>query len=188
VFAADPNDCERTHEETAGVIADAPLTSQIWHVICSLASGFANVAFTGSLLLSLAMTAAIILYAKRRPKDAELTWGQAMWAATYVSFLLFFFFGVVPDRWRVYSAGELGMRSDAILMGPGSTGWIGPNGLWKSFPLEISKATVSDLMTVNIYMAGLVGTFVVWGIWQKRGEGTSDEVETSTYGRPLVKS
>jgi hypothetical protein len=170
------------------VLIAASLGSQIWHVICSLVKGFANVAFTGSLLLSLAMTAGILLYAKRRPKNALLTWGQAMAAATYVSFLLFFFFGVVPDRWRVYSANELGMRSDAMLAGPGSTGWLGPEGLWKSFPLQISKAVVSDFVTVNIYMIGLVATFKVWGAWQRRGEGVTDDVEKSTYGRPLVKS
>jgi hypothetical protein len=176
------------HEEDAGVIADASLLEQIWHVVCSLIKAFANVAFTGSFLLSAAMTLGIVLYAKRRPRNALLTWGQAMAAATYVSFLLFFYFGVVPDRWRVYSANELGMRSDAILAGPGSTGWVGPNGVWHSFPIVISKATLSDFVTVNIYMVGLVVTFVVWGIWQRRGLGATDEVETSTYGRPLVKS
>ena len=164
------------------MLAAASLTSQIWHVICSCALAFANVAFTGSLLLSLAMTGAILAYAKRRPKGAPLTWGQAMAAATYVSFLAFFFFGVVPDRWRVYSAGSLGMRSDAILAGPGSTGWL------TNFPVVLSKAVVSDLVTVNIYMAGLVGTFKVWSAWQNRGADVADEVETSTYGRPLVKS
>jgi hypothetical protein len=164
------------------VLAAASLGSQIWHVICSCAKAFANVAFTGSLLLSLVMTAAILLYAKRRPKVAELTWGQAMAAAAYVSFLLFFFFGVVPDRWRVYSAGSLGMRADSILAGPGSTGWL------KDLPIVVSKAVVSDLVTVNLYMIGLVACFKVWGAWQNRGADAGEEVETSTYGRPLVKS
>ena len=212
------------------MFAAASLISQVWHVICSVAKAFANVAFTGSLLLEFAlaggivwyskrrpkdaplswgqamvaaaylafanvaftgslllsgvMTGAIIVYAKRRPKaaGATLTWGQAMAAAMYCSFLMFFFFGVVPDRWRVYSAGSLGMRSDAILAGPGSTGWL------TNFPVVISKAIVSDLVTVNLYMVGLVTTFKVWGIWQARGSNVSDEVETSTYGRPLVKS
>jgi hypothetical protein len=176
------------HEEDAGVIADASLLEQIWHVICSLALAFANVAFTGSMLLSVAMTLGIVLYAKRRPRNALLTWGQAMAAATYVSFLLFFYYGVVPDSWRKYSANELGMRSDSMLAGPGSTGWLGPNGLWHSFPIRISKAVVSDFVTVTIYMVGLTVTFVVWGIWQRRGQGATDEVETSTFGRPLVKS
>lgn len=160
----------------------ASLPSQVWHVVCSIAKAFANVAFTGSLLLSAAMVASVIWYSKRRPKGALLTWGQAMFAAMYVSFMLFFFFGVVPDRWLVYSGGELGMRSDSILAGPGSTGWL------KSLPLVITKATVADIGATIIYGLGLTTTVKLWGIWQKRGEGQTQEVETSTYGRPLVKS
>jgi hypothetical protein len=164
------------------VIVAASLMSEIGHVITSTLKAFANVAFTGSLLVSIAMTAGILWYAKRRPQGAELTWGQAMAAATYVSFLLFWFFGVVPDRWRVYSASEMGMRADAILAGPGSTGWL------TEFPVVISKAVVSDLVTVHIYVLGLVATFWVWAVWQKRGQAASDDVERSSYGRPLVKS
>jgi uncharacterized membrane protein len=164
------------------MVIAASLMKQIWVVICGIASAFANVAFTGSLLLSAAMAAGVVLYAKRRPKGASLTWGQAMLAAIYVSFLLFFFFGVVPDRWMVYASGELGMRSDSVLAGPGSTGWL------KALPVVITKATVADIGTTIIYGVGLVTTTKIWALWQKRGEGVKEEVETSTYGRPLVKS
>lgn len=170
------------------MFAEASLLSQIWHVICSIALGFANVAFTGSLVLTFVMAGAIVWYAKRRPKDAPLTWGQAMLAALYVSFLLFFAFGVVPDRWLVYAAGSLGMRSDAILIGPGSTGWLGPGGLWHSFPIVVTKATVGDLGAVIIYGIMFTGALKLWGVWQDRGQTSTDAVETSTYGRPLVKS
>jgi len=164
------------------VIAATSLGHQIWVVICGIAKGFANVAFTGSLLLSFAMAGAVVWYSKRRPKDAPLTWGQAMFAAMFVTFMLFFFFGVVPDRWLVYAAGSLGMRSDAILAGPGSHGWL------KWLPFIISKATIADIGATMIYGVGLVTTTKVWGIWQNRGATTGDDVETSTYGRPLVKS
>ncbi len=163
------------------IIADS-FPAQLWHVITSILKVFANVAFTGSLLLSALMAASVVWYAKRRPKGTPLTWGQAMLAAMYVTFMLFFFFGVVPDRWLVYAAGELGMRSDAVLAGPGSTGWF------KSLPIVISKATIADIGATIIYGLGLSVTFVLWSVWQKRGEGPSEEVETSTYGRPLVKS
>lgn len=164
------------------MVIGASLIGQVWIVICGIAKAFANVAFTGSLLLSFALAGGIVWYAKRRPKDAPLTWGQAMVGALYVSFLLFFFFGVVPDRWLVYASGELGMRSDAILAGPGSTGWF------KSFPVVLSKATVADIVATVIYGVGLGGTLALWKLWQARGSGASDEVETSTYGRPLVRS
>ena len=170
------------------MIIASSLLEQIRHVIGSILLGFANVAFTGSLLLSAAMAGSIVWYAKRRPKGASLTWGQAMASAMYVSFMLFFFFGVVPDRWLVYAAGELGMRSDGILAGPGSTGWLGPGGLWHSFPIVITKATIADIGATLIYGVGLGGTFALWKTWQNRGEKQTEEVETSTYGRPLVKS
>lgn len=159
----------------------ASFGAELWHVVCSIAKGFANVAWTGSLLLSLVMVAGILWYAKRRPKDAPLTWGQAMVGAIYVTFLMFWFFGVVPDRWMNYAEGSMAMRSDAILAGPNSTGWL------KDLPIVISKGTVADFVTVNIYMIGLVVTCILWSVWQKRGQKT-EETPKSTYGRPLVKA
>lgn len=161
----------------------ASFGEELWHVICSIGSGLQSVPFTGSLLLSIVMTAAIVLYARKRPQGAELTWGTAMVAAFYVTFLMFWFFGVVPDQWMKHAEGTLAMRSDAILAGPGSTGWIGD---W--FPIRITKATVADLVTVHIYVLGLAATVAMWAVWQGRGQKTGDEVQTSNYGRPLVKA
>ncbi|CAN5210436.1 hypothetical protein BH20ACT3_BH20ACT3_17790 [soil metagenome] len=161
---------------TASFVAD------LRHVTGSIVDGFLNVAWTGSLLLSVAMVAAVVWYSKRRPTDALLTWGQAMAAAAYVTFLIYWFFGVVPDRWMNYAEGEMAMRSDAVLAGPGSTGWL------TELPIVITKQTVADIVTVNIYGVGLVAGVVMWSIWQKRGQTKTVEVETSTYGRPLVKA
>lgn len=160
----------------------ASFGAELWHVICSVALGLANVAFTGSLLLSVAMCALILWYAKRRPKDALLTWGQAMVAGLYVTFLMYWFFGVVPDRWMNYAEGDMAMRSDAILAGPKSTGWL------EALPVTITKGTIADLVTVNLYMGGLTVTMIMWSVWQKRGTKVEAAVETSTYGRPLVKA
>ncbi len=164
------------------MIIAASFFSELWNVITSTLKGFANVAFTGSLLLSLAMAGSIIWYAKRRPKGASLTWGQAMASAMYVTFVMFFFFGVVPDRWLNYAEGELGMRTDALLAGPGSTGWF------EGIPVVISKATIADLVTVALYGLGMNVTIWLWAVWQKRGSEPAAEVEKSTYGRPLVKA
>jgi hypothetical protein len=164
------------------MITAASLVSEIWHVVTSIAKGFANVAFTGSLLLSFAMMGSILWYAKRRPKGELLTWGQAMAAAMYVTFILFFFFGVVPDRWLNYAEGSLGMRSDAILAGPGSTGWL------DSLPVVVSKQSVADIVTILIYGLGFNLSVVMWAVWQKRGSAPAEEVEKSNYGRPLVKA
>jgi hypothetical protein len=160
----------------------ASFADDLRHVTGSIVDGFLNVAWTGSLLLSVAMVAAVVWYAKRRPKDALLTWGQAMAAAAYVTFLIYWFFGVVPDRWMNYAEGDLAMRSDAVLAGPGSTGWL------TEFPIVITKQVVADIVTVNIYGVGLVAGVVMWSVWQGRGQKQATEVETSTYGRPLVKA
>lgn len=164
------------------MITAASFGSELWHVVCSVAKGFANVAFTGSLLLSFAMVGSILWYAKRRPKGEVLSWGQAMFAAMYVTFILFFFFGVVPDRWLNYAEGSLGMRSDAILAGPGSTGWF------EGIPVVISKQAVADIVTILIYGLGFNLSVVLWAVWQKRGDQAEAVEPTSTYGRPLVKA
>lgn len=160
----------------------ASFGEELWGVICAIGSAFASVPFTGSLIVSAVLCGAIVVYARKRPQGAELTWGLAMVAAFYVTFLMFWFFGVVPDQWMKHAEGTLAMRSDAILAGPGSTGWF------EWFPIRITKATVADLVTVNIYMIGLALTIAMWAIWQGRGASTGDEVETSNYGRPLVKA
>lgn len=151
-------------------------------IVTSIAKGFANVAFTGSLIVTVLFAAGVVLYSKRRPADASLSWGEAMLGAVYVTFGLFWAFGVVPHQWLSYSQGEMAMRSDAILAGPGSTGWL------KDIPVVITKATVSDLVAVNIYGVAFVGAIALWAVWQGRGAKQTEEIQTSAYGRPLVKA
>lgn len=151
-------------------------------IVTSIAKGFANVGFTGSLLLTFLMAGLVVWYSKKRPVGAPLTWGEAMAASLFATFGLFWAFGVVPHQWLTYAEGEMAMRSDALLAGPGSTGWL------KDLPIVISKQTLSDLIAVNLYGAAFVGTIALWAVWQGRGQKTTDEVEKSNYGRPLVKA
>ena len=65
------------------------------------------VAFVISVMISVLLVAPIMVYARRRPIDAELTWGEAMVAATYVFFLLFWVYGVVPHQWLQWADSEL---------------------------------------------------------------------------------
>jgi hypothetical protein len=164
------------------VIGADSFPAQLWVIVCAIASGFANVAFTGALLAMFAMAGAVVLYSKRRPKDAYLTWGEAAAASVFVTFALFWAFGVVPHQWLTYSGSELAMRSDAILAGPGS------HGLAQWSPIVISKQTVADLVAVSIYGMNLTITVILWSVWQKRGQKKTEEVEKSSYGRPLVKA
>jgi hypothetical protein len=165
------------------VIGAESVGSQLWSILDAIRSGFANVAFTGSLIVMFILAGIVVLYSKRRPKDAYLSWGEAMAGGLYCTFGLFWAFGVVPHQWLTYSGSGLAMRSDAILAGPHSTGLVGD---W--FPIMISKQTVADFVAVAIYGMSFTITLVLWSVWQNRGQKKTDEVEKSNYGRPLVKA
>lgn len=154
----------------------------LWVIVCAIAKSFANVAYTSSLIVMFLLAGIVVWYSKRRPKDAGLSWGEAMAAAVFVTFGLFWSFGVVPHQWLTYAGGDLKMRSDAILAGPGST------GLAQWSPLVISKQTIADSVAVGLYGLAFTLTLVLWSMWQKRGSKPADEVQTSNYGRPLVKA
>jgi hypothetical protein len=140
------------------------------------------VAFVGSFLLSLLMGASIVWYSRRRPVGAPLSWGEAMVAAAYVYFIMFWVYGVVPHQWLTYAQNELRWRSDALIVGPGST------GMFEWSPIAMSKQTAGDLIVVLIYGFYLAAQVALWAVWQGRGKKAPAEVETSTYGRPLVKA
>jgi hypothetical protein len=164
------------------VIVAADLIESLGAIVRNTAKGFANVAFTGSLIVMAAMILAVVLYAKRRPVGTPLSWGEAMASATFCTLGLFWAFGVVPHQWLTYAEGELAMRSDAILAGPGST------GIAEFLPIVISKQTLSDSIAVALYGLAFTLTIALWAVWQGRGDKKTDEVEKSTYGRPLVKA
>jgi hypothetical protein len=145
------------------------------------------VGFVGASLLAILMSLYVIRYAKRRPAGSALTWGEAMVAATYVFFLLFWVYGVVPHQFLTWVQNELKWRSDAIVVGHGAHPW-GPLGFLKQSPIVMSKQTVGDILVVGIYGIGLTGHVLLWSIWQNRGKQKAVEVETSRYGRPLVKA
>jgi hypothetical protein len=164
------------------VIAAESILSQLGTIVTNVLKGFANVAFTGSLIVMFLLAGLVVLYSKKRPKDAYLSWGEAMASSVFCTFGLFWAFGVVPHAWLTYSGSELAMRSDAILVGPGST------GLMEWSPIVMSKQTLADLVAVGIYGLAFTLTVVLWAVWQNRGQKKTDEVEKSNYGRPLVKA
>ena len=139
------------------------------------------VAFVTSVLVLILLVAPIGWYAKRRPVGAFLSWGEAMAAATYVFFIMFWAFGVVPHQWLTWADNELNWRPDVIVVGPG-------NVLADALPFTITKQTLRDLIVVGIYAVLLGGMVALWAKWQARGDVTpGDEVTKSRYGRPLVK-
>jgi hypothetical protein len=164
------------------VIAADSLPESLWVIVTSSARAFANVAFTGSLIVTAILVVIVVIYSKKRAVGTPLTWGEAMVASVYVTFGLFWAFAVVPHQWLIYSGGELQMRSDAILAGPGST------GIAEWSPIVISKAAVADIVAITIYGIMFVGTVALWAVWQGRGSKQTEAVEKSNYGRPLVKA
>jgi len=144
------------------------------------------VAFVGSVLISIALTAGVVWYAKRRPLGTSLSWGEAMAAATYAFFGLFWVYGVVPHQWLTWSENELGWRPDKYLAGPSGTGAL------TEVPMNISYQTLSHLIAVTIYGTYLALHVALWASWQGRGDKAERkrkalEEKTTAYGRPLAR-
>ena len=148
------------------------------------------VAFVGSTILGLVMGYAIVWYAKRRPVGTPVSWGEAMLAATYVFFLMFWVYGVVPHSFLTWADNELRWRSDAYLLGPSSTSTL---PILQNVPMNISKQALRDLLAVGIYGGFLVGHVALFAIWQGRGDAAQRkqkaiEERTTSFGRPLVRN
>lgn len=138
------------------------------------------VSFVAATLVALVLTAGIVWYMKRRPVGTPLTWGEAMFAATYVFFLFFWAYGVVPNQWLLLADNEWSWRSDMLVVGPGE--------VLTYLPFEVTYVVVRDLIAIAIYGIVLVANVVLWMMWQGRGKEKGVEIETSRFGRPLVRS
>ncbi len=147
------------------------------------------VAFVSSILLAAVLLGFVPYFAKRRPVGTPLTWGEAMVAAVYAFFLMFWVYGVVPHLLLTYADNELGWRSDALLSDQlwGQGKFLTPQALGGWFPMTITMQVVRDLLVVGLYVALLAGQIALWAYWQGRGEKKTTEVVVSDYGRPLVK-
>ena len=147
------------------------------------------VAFVGSVVISILMTAAIVWYSKRRPVGTPLSWGEAMFAATYVFLLMFWVYGVVPHQWLAWADNELGWRSDSYLLGPSSTSTL---PVLENLPFNVSKQAVRDIIATLIYGVYLTGQVALFVMWQGRGDAAARkqkaiEERTTAYGRPLAR-
>jgi hypothetical protein len=144
-----------------------------------------NQAFLVSLFVTLALTFAVIPYGKRRPVGKPLTWGEAMLSATYAFGVMFLAYGVVPHQWLVHVQNELGWRADKLVNGPFDILQAKSRG--GSFPFEINYLQIGDILVMGIYGLFVGLQIYMWGWWQRRGTAKSTAVETSSYGRPLVR-
>jgi hypothetical protein len=132
-------------------------------LICTFLVGFGGVA-------------AVLLYGRRRPIGAPLSWGEAMAAAVFAMFLFLWWYGVIPHQWLTYAEGELSWRPDELIVRP--TGNV---------PITISKKTLADIIAVVIYGVGIALHVGLWALWNDRGKAKPKEIPASRYGRPLVR-
>jgi hypothetical protein len=138
------------------------------------------VAFIASILGLIVTLAVIVRYLVKRPVDAPLTWGEAMIASTFVFFVMFLAYGIVPHQWLAWADNELKWRKDKLLLGPGDI-------FQEAIPFTISYEALRDLIAVAIYGLMLVLHVGLWMVWQNRGKAKPAELPTSPYGRPLVR-
>ena len=134
------------------------------------------VAFICTLLVGFGGIAAVLLFGKRRPVGAPLSWGEAMAAAVFAMFLLLWWYAVIPHQWLTWAGNELGWRTDKLLLEP--TG---------NQPLTVSYQVVRDIIAVVIYGLGLTLHIALWAVWNDRGKKKPAAVPASRYGRPLVR-
>lgn len=119
------------------------------------------VAFIGSFLVALAIIGVIVTYGKRRPADTPLTWGEAMAAAVFVFFSMFWAYGVVPEAWINFFQNSLKWRPDQLLAGPG--------GSLVKGPIQFSKFALGDIITTIIYVFMVSMHIKLFMFWNKRG-------------------
>jgi len=138
------------------------------------------VAFLTSVVVLVLISGAAMAYGRRRPVGAPLSWGEAMVAAAVVFFAMFLAYGVIPHQWLTYAGNELGWRKDKIIFGPGDV-------IQKYVPFTMSYEAVQDGIAAGLYIVFLGIQIALFSMWQGRGNKKPKEIETSAFGRPLVK-
>jgi hypothetical protein len=141
------------------------------------------IAFITTLVVGVLGSVGAVLYSGRRPFDAHLSWGQAMAAATFAFFLLFWWYGVVPHQWLMLADNEWGWRSDRMYAGPGGI-------VETALPFEVTYLVLRDFIVLGIYGLALGLNIWHWAQWndrKKKAAARAAELPASQYGRPLVK-
>ena len=141
------------------------------------------VAFAASVVISALMVGVVIRVGKIRKPGTPLTWGEAFVAATFSFGLMLLVYAVVPHQWLLWADSELQWRKDAYFVAPGSR-------LHQLIRVVIPKEAVRDIIATVIYVAVLGGHIFLVSWWQKRGKAAAaaPAIETSSFGRPLVKA
>lgn len=143
------------------------------------------IAFVTSLIVAIGCNVAVLLYSKRRPVGAPLSWGEAMAAAIFAFLVFNLWYGVVPHQWITLADNEWNWRSDRLLFGPGEILKPQAEGGW--LPITITYVALRDFVVLGLYGAGMFFHVYHWAQWQDRAKTKPEVVPTTTYGRPLAR-
>ena len=144
------------------------------------------VAFLTSFILAFVLLLPVVYVGKRRAPGDPFSWGEALLAATFVFFLFWWVYAIVPHLWLTYADNELGWRADSIVYGPLDI--LRPQSAGGWFPMTVSYQVLRDIIAVAIYGIFLALPVIAWSKWQGRDDHTDKpEIETTAFGRPLVK-
>ena len=155
-------------------------------------------AFIASLVVLAMMVGIVFLVGIKRKPGTPTTWGEAFIAATFVFAILLMIYGIVPDRWLRWADGELKWRSDSIGIPVGPFHFLGNKenvlfGDGITFfgrgRVIVSKQVIRDIVAATFYIVFGLLQIYVWFWWQNRGKKAAapPAIETSAYGRPLVR-
>ena len=144
-----------------------------------------NQAFIFSIIFTAVLAYGVIWVGKRRPVDRKATWGETMFGSVYVFGVMFVAFGVVPHQFIEHADKNLGWRKDKIIYGPFDL--LKPQAMGGPFPFTISYEAVRDIIVLVIHGIFFALMVYLFAWWQKRGVVKPKEIETSSYGRPLVR-
>ncbi len=151
-----------------------------WH-------GGVNVSFVVCAVVAILLVVGICEYARRRPAGGPLSWGEAMLAATYVFFLMFWSYAVWPHQFLTWADNEMNWRADRFLAGPRIA--PGDQGLFEwLLPFSVTYEVIRDIIVVTLYVLVLIAHVWLWSIWQNRGETVKADVDKTAFGRPLQKA
>ena len=106
--------------------------------------------------MSVLLIAPIFPYAKRRPVGTPFTWGEAVVGGTYIFFVMFWIYGVMPHHWLTWADAELELATRPHLVRPRTARSSMPITGWSLetpwFPIAVSAQVFRDIIATLIYV------------------------------------
>lgn len=166
-------------------------------------------AFGFAIFLTVAMSAVMYLWARRRKPGTALSWGEAFIAGIFVFTFMLVIYGVLPDAWLKWCDGPLRWRSDKTgipagilssvkILGvrihllhngrrylgfiPYDHGVLWPKGItfFGRGKVAFNAQAARDIVAGGIYGGAITLNFKGWAWWQKRGKVVSATPELPT--------